>query len=251
MRAQGLITFSIFMAATLALLIGLGVWQLQRLEWKEGLIAKIEARTKAPPVSLDEAIKRAHAGEDLSYLHVRAEGSFDHAKELHLYALSDGEAGWHVITPLATGTGETVLVDRGFVPGDKKDPAARPEGQIAGPVTIVGLVRMPQAQGTFDPENEPRANRWFWRDLDAMTAAAGLQKRQAAPFLLEAERGEVPGGWPRGGETRLAIRNDHLQYALTWFLMAFCLVVVYAVYLRGRLRAARDASQVAGREPGS
>jgi surfeit locus 1 family protein len=236
MRAQGLITFSIFMAATLALLIGLGVWQLQRLEWKEGLIAKIEARTTAPPVSLAEAIKRAHAGEDLSYLHVRAEGSFDHAKELHLYALSDGEAGWHVITPLATGTGETVLVDRGFVPGDKKDPAARPEGQIAGPVTIVGLVRMPQAQGTFDPENEPRANRWFWRDLDAMTAAAGLQKRQAAPFLLEAERGEVPGGWPRGGETRLAIRNDHLQYALTWFLMAFCLVVVYAIYLHSRLR---------------
>ena len=77
---------------TLALLIGLGVWQLQRLEWKQGLIAKIEARIKAPPVSLDEAIKRAHAGEDVSYLRVRVEGSFDHAKERYLYALSDGEA---------------------------------------------------------------------------------------------------------------------------------------------------------------
>ncbi len=251
MRAKGLITFSIFMAGVFALLIGLGVWQLQRLEWKEALIAKIEARTKAPPVSLDEAVKRARAGEDVSYLRVRAEGSFDHAKELHLYALSDGEAGWRVIAPIATDTGEIVLVDRGFVPGDKQDPAARPEGQIAGPVSIVGLARMPQAQGTFDPENEPGANRWFWRDLDAMIAAAGLQKSEAAPFLLEAERGEVPGGWPRGGETRLAIRNDHLQYALTWFLMAICLVVVYAVYLRGRLRAPRDASQVAGRGPGS
>jgi surfeit locus 1 family protein len=251
MRAKGLVTFSLFMAATLALLIGLGVWQLQRLEWKEGLIAKIEARTKAPPVPLAEAVRRAGAGEDVSYLRVRAEGSFEHAHELYLYALSDGEAGWHVITPLKTEAGGTVLVDRGFVPGDKQDPAARAEGQIAGPVSIVGLARMKQAQAMFDPDNEPGANRWFWRDLDAMIAAEGFERSEVAPFLLEAERGDVPGGWPRGGETQLAIRNDHLQYALTWFLLAFCLVVVYGVYLRGRLRAQQAASQVAGKGPGS
>ena len=251
MRAGGLVTFSIFMAAVLALLVGLGVWQLQRLEWKKGLIAQIEARTKAEPVWLAEAVRRARGGEDVSYLRVRAEGTFDHGKEMHLYALSDGVAGWHVITPLKTEAGDIVLVDRGFVPEAKRDPQSRADGQVAGTVTVVGLARNPESQGAFIPDNEPAANRWFWRDLPAMTAAAGLDQKDVAPFLLEAERSEVPGGWPRGGETRLAIKNDHLQYALTWFLMAFCLVVIYAVYLRGRLRPPHDASQVAGGDPGS
>ncbi len=156
-----------------------------------------------------------------------------------------------MITPLATATGEIVLIDRGFVPADKKDPAARPEGQVAGTVAIVGLARMKQEQGWFNPDNEPGANRWFWRDLPAMTAAAGLPNKEVAPFLLEAERSETPGGWPRGGETRLTIRNDHLQYALTWFLMAFCIAVIFGIYVRGRFRATDDSGQVAGRGPGS
>jgi surfeit locus 1 family protein len=237
MRARGLLVFTLFMAATLALLIGLGIWQLQRLEWKEGLIAKIEARTKAPPVSLEEAVKLARGGEDVSYLRVRAEGSFDHGEERYLYAISDGEVGWHVIAPLATPAGEVVLVDRGFVPEARKDPSSRPEGQIVGTVTIIGLARTPERQGLFTPDNEADRNRWFWRDLSAMAASMFPQgKGDVAPFYLEAERGEMPGGWPRGGETRLDIPNDHLQYAITWFLMAVCLAVIYAIYLRTRLR---------------
>ena len=102
MRSRGLLLFTAFSAASLALLIGLGVWQLQRLEWKQGLIAQIEARANAEPVTLKEALTRARAGEDVSYLRVRVEGRFDNGKERYLYAVSDGTPGWHVITPLTT-----------------------------------------------------------------------------------------------------------------------------------------------------
>ncbi len=123
-----LVLFTLFMAAGLALLIGLGVWQLQRLEWKEGLIAKIEARVHAPPVTLKEAVARARAGEDISYLRVKTEGRFDHGKERYVYAVTDEGVGWHVITPLATPDGEVVLIDRGIVPDaaqGPRDPAPR------------------------------------------------------------------------------------------------------------------------------
>jgi surfeit locus 1 family protein len=105
MATRGLLLFTAFSAAAFAFLIGLGVWQLQRLEWKEGLIAKIGARAHAEPISLREAVTRASAGEDVSYLRVRVEGRIDHSKESYLYALSDGTPGWHVITPLKTPEG--------------------------------------------------------------------------------------------------------------------------------------------------
>ena len=116
MRSRGLLLFTAFSAASLALLIGLGLWQLQRLEWKQGLIAQIAARAHAEPVALKDAVTSARAGEDVSYLRVRVEGRFDNAKERYLYALSDGAPGWRVITPLTAPDGEVVLVDRGFVP---------------------------------------------------------------------------------------------------------------------------------------
>jgi surfeit locus 1 family protein len=225
--------------AALAVLIGLGVWQLQRLQWKEGLIAQIEARVKADPVSLKEAVARARAGEDVSYLRVRVEGKFDNTKERYLFAVSDGTPGWHVITPLETPDGEAVLVDRGFVPDALKDPAARRQGEISDAVTVTALARRPETQGLFVPNNEIEQNRWFWRDLKAMTTSMfGEGAKDVAPFFLEAEKSEIPGGWPRGGETRLDLPNNHLQYAITWFLLALCLVVIYVIYVRGRLRAA-------------
>jgi surfeit locus 1 family protein len=239
MPARGLILLTVLSASALAVLIGLGVWQLHRLQWKEGLIAQIEVRVKAEPVSLKEAVARVHAGEDVSYLRVRAEGKFDNAKELYLFAVSDGTPGWHVITPLATPDGEMVLVDRGFVPDALKDPAARPQGELSDAVTMTALARPPETQGLFVPDNEIEQNRWFWRDLKAMTETMfGEGAKDVAPFFLEAEKSDIPGGWPRGGETRLDLPNNHLQYAITWFLLALCLVVIYVIYVRTRLKAA-------------
>jgi surfeit locus 1 family protein len=239
MPARGLLLLTACSAAALSVLIGLGLWQLQRLQWKEGLIAQIEARVKAEPVLLKEAVAQASAGEDVSYLRVRVEGRFDNAKERYLFAVSDGTPGWHVITPLETPDGEAALVDRGFVPDALKDPAARPQGELNDAVTLTALARPPETQGLFVPDNEIERNRWFWRDLRAMTRSMfGDGAKDVAPFFLEAERSDVHGGWPRGGETRLDLPNNHLQYAITWFLLALCLVVIYVLYVRSRLNAA-------------
>lgn len=234
MSTKSLAALTAATLAVVAVLIGLGVWQLQRLHWKEGLIAEIETRSKGEPISLGQAIALAREGRDPSYYRVKVEGRFDHANELYLYAVSEGRAGWHVIAPLKTKDGEIVLIDRGFVPDALKEPATRPGGELGGTVTLIGIVRLPETQASFTPDNEIGANRWFWRDLPAMAQTIGAG--DVAPFYLEAERSDVPGGWPEGGQTRLELPNNHLQYALTWFLLAAALLVVYGVYVRSRYR---------------
>lgn len=237
MRWRGAAGLTVAMLAALAVLIGLGVWQLQRLEWKRGLIAQIEARTKADPITLEEAEALARAGQDPSYYRVRVEGRFHHGRERYLYAVSEGRMGWHVITPLETAAGEMVLIDRGFVPEAFRDASTRAAGQIADVTTVTGIVRAPEQQGLFTPDNEPEANRWFWRDLQAMARSMFPGGTiEVAPFFVEADKTPVPGGWPEGGQTRLDIPNNHLQYAITWFLLAAGLVVVYALYLRAQRR---------------
>jgi surfeit locus 1 family protein len=238
MTTKSLAGFTALMLAAFAVLIGLGVWQLQRLHWKQGLIAEIETRSKGEPIALDQAIAIAREGRDPSYYRVKVEGRFDHAKELYLYAVSEGRAGWHVITPLATESGEVVLIDRGFVPDELRNPAARAADELGGMVTVIGIVRVPETQGSFTPDNEIGANRWFWRDLQPMARAIGTG--DVAPFYLEAEKGDVPGGWPEGGQTRLELPNNHLQYAITWFLLAAALLVIYGLYLRSAYRS-RDS----------
>jgi surfeit locus 1 family protein len=242
---KGLLGLTALMLAALAVLIGLGVWQLQRLEWKQGLLARIEARTKSDPITLKQAMDMARKGRDPSYYRVRVEGRFHHAKERYFYTVSGGKVGWDIITPLETADGDMVMVDRGFVPDALKYPASRPLGQVQNVVAVTGIVRAPEMRALFAPDNEPAANRWFWRDLQGMARSvfpAGTI--QVAPFFVEAEKTSLPGGWPEGGQTRLEIPNNHLQYAITWFLLAACLLVIYGVYVRGVYR--RTSPAVAG-----
>ncbi|MFQ5346869.1 MAG: SURF1 family protein [Rhodothalassiaceae bacterium] len=202
----------------LALLIGLGTWQLQRLAWKRALLSEIAARTTAAPVALPAVIADP---EDWRYRRVTISGHFDHAHEMLVAA----GRGWQVITPLLRDDAPAVLVVRGFVPEAKRSPDARPMGQIAGQVSVTGIVRLaPSRKGWFTPENVPAEGRWYWCDLDAMARAAGLV--EVLPVLVEAEA-SAPGGWPQGGVTRLDIPNRHLQYALTWYALALVLLVIY------------------------
>jgi surfeit locus 1 family protein len=149
----------------------------------------------------------------------------------------EGEPGWHVITPLETVKGTMLLVDRGFVPDALRDPATRKRGEVSNVVTVTGLVRPSEQPNIFVPDNEPKKNQWFSRDLQAMSRSmfpGGTV--QVAPFFLEAKAGEVPGGWPKGGQTRLTFPNNHLQYAITWFGLAVCLMVIYGVFVWGAYR---------------
>lgn len=239
MQTKDLIGFTTLAFAALAVLIGLGIWQVKRLHWKEGLIAAIDARTKGEPISLDQAVALAKEGRDASYYRVRVEGRFDNTKERYLFSqsISDGTPGWHVITPFTTTQGVLVLVDRGFVPDQLKDSSTRASGEIEGTTTVTGIVRIPETQGLFTPNNEPEVNRWFWRDLNGMVISMfPTATLDVPPFFIEAEKSEVPGAWPEGGQTRLSLPNNHLQYAITWFGLAAALIVIYAFYVRSLYR---------------
>ena len=235
---RDLIWLTAFAAIAFAVLVSLGYWQLQRLAWKEGLIAQIEQRVDATPVPLDAAVARWKKTGDVEYLRVRTGGRFLHDKEMHLFAVIDGKSGWRVFTPLEADGGEIVIADRGFVPDALKKADQRAAGQIPGPVEIVALARRPETPGLFTPDNAADRNIWYWRDLEGMSASAlsSRDRERVVPFFLEMEAQSVPGDWPKGGATRLKLSNNHLQYALTWFGLAGTLLVVVIVYVVNRLR---------------
>jgi surfeit locus 1 family protein len=242
MTTGGFLRLTLATLIGVGFLVGLGLWQLKRLEWKEGLIARIEARTERNPMSLERALELAEQRQNPSYFPVHVTGRFHHKRERYLYGFSlDGEPGWHVITPLETVGGQVVLVDRGFVPDRLRDPATRPEGQVQEVVGVTGLLRTSEEPSVFIPDNDPVKNQWFSRDLLTMSRSmfpGGTV--QVAPFFLEADATPVPGGWPKGGQTRLTLVNNHLQYALTWFGLAICLVAVYVVFLWGAYRGEKS-----------
>jgi surfeit locus 1 family protein len=218
------------------LLSGLGFWQLQRLHWKEAVLAQISARLDAPatPPPPRENWAALHP-DDYDYRPVTLRGTFDHAKEAYLFrasatgAAGDGP-GYEVLTPLRLVTGGVVVVNRGFVPAELQAPARRQSGQIAGEVTVTGLMRGPETRNMFTPADEPDKNLWFTRDPAALAALWGY--KDVAPFSIDADATANPGGWPKGGATVLKIPNNHLSYALTWFALAATLVVVALVFVR-------------------
>jgi surfeit locus 1 family protein len=228
---------TVFVLGGLAVLIGLGTWQLERKRWKEGLLAKIAARVVAPPVSLTEAERRLRAGEDVEYVHVTATGRFQHDGERYLYAPSPGGLAWHVYTPLELAEGRIVWVNRGAVSDAMKDPARREPGQVRGEQQVAGLIRVQQDRARFVPANNPAENVWYWPDLPAMTASAFSRPVEAPPLAIDADaRPAPPGGLPKGGVTRIALPNRHLEYALTWYGLALALAAVYLSFSFNLLR---------------
>ncbi|HEY0107430.1 MAG TPA: SURF1 family protein [Rhizomicrobium sp.] len=226
MRFRPLPGITVATAIALALLVGLGVWQLQRLQWKLALIDQVNRNLAAAPVSLDRILA---LGKGAEYRRVTLHGRFDNAKEAYIYGIGlQGAPVFHVVVPFVSDGGGTLLVDRGVVPRDLKDPATRPEGIVEGETAVTGVWRFGEAPGAFTPPPERARRIWFVRDVAAIAKADGIAP--AAPALIEAGATPNPGGWPKGGQTVVAFRNEHLQYAITWFLMAAGLLGVYIAY---------------------
>lgn len=219
----------------LAILLGLGVWQLERKGEKEALIARIVSRSKAEPVAPPADWNPARD----EFEHVRVAGRFLNDRETLVHGLAAGETpgralqGYYVITPFRRDDGGMVLVNRGFVPTELKAQGDRRDGLVEGDTTVVGLMRGSEPRTMFVPAPDPVRNEWFNRDVPGISAARGFP--DAAPYLIEADA--APGGktWPQGGQLRVDLPNNHLQYAFTWFGIAACLLGVFSVFAWKRL----------------
>ena len=221
---------TVFSLPALVICLALGGWQIERLFWKQDMIAQREAAVTAALAAVPNTFSEARGME---FRHVSDEGVFLNDKEIYLGATSEGGGqGYQVLTPLLEPGGRVVFVNRGYIPSELKDPAKRALGQITGTVRVQGLLRLPPAgrPNWFLPDNRPDLNYWFWVDLTAMSAADKLGR--VAPFYIDADATPNAGGWPKGGVTRLTLPNNHLQYAITWFSLAVALIVIYVLFHR-------------------
>jgi surfeit locus 1 family protein len=239
-KRRGLLVPGVAALCALVVLLWLGTWQVQRKAWKEALIATVTERFAAPPVRLPlpaEWPRLDPSNDEFRRVGFSAEWLNDQEALVYttgssLRADAAGPGYW-VFTP-ARVLGGIVMVNRGFVPEGRQDPATRPEGQMAGQVDIVGVMRWPETPGLFTPAGDPARNLWFARDPAAMAAAKGLGA--VAPFYIEQESPSVPGGLPQVGKLQPSLPNNHLGYALTWYGLALVLVVGVGIWAAGRRR---------------
>jgi surfeit locus 1 family protein len=231
----------LFVPALLAFaaLIALGTWQIERKAWKEALIASLTERLATPPQTLPAPAdwgKFDRARDE--YRRVRFTATFDNAREALVFGAASAFRpdvalpGYWVFTPARRADGSIVVVNRGFVPDARRDIKSRAEGQISQPVEITGALRWPDERHWFTPADDRAHNLWFTRDPAAIAAAKGLDPRTdaVAPFYVEQEAPIPPGGLPQPGRLVVALPDNHLQYAVTWYGLAAVLAVVFGVW---------------------
>lgn len=225
------IGLTIATAIALAILVGLGSWQLERLAWKRDLLARIEALREAPARPVEEAL----ANGDAAFARVTAVcPGLASAPFVELYAIHEGNAGSRLISACRLADGRSILVDRGFV---QDIISARPPVDPADPRpnAVRGLLREPDEPSRFAPANRPEAGRFFGRQIAPLAAALGAER--VVPYFLMAETSTNPE-WKALVPAPLPaqISNRHLEYALTWFGLAGALLAVYAALLWGRFK---------------
>ena len=214
------------------------------MAWKADLIAQATARSTGAATRLGPADLAGLTEARDAYRRVTLSGRFLHDREVYLHAVVGDTRkpvpgrlqgqGWFVVTPLEMASGQVVLVNRGFVPTELRDPGVRLAGQGTDPVTVTGLVRFDEPRSWFSAPDDATRRLFFTRDIDAMARAVDV--RPVASVVIDAEAGVQAGLIPEGGHTRLSFPNRHFEYALTWFGLAITLIGVFAAFVRARLR---------------
>jgi surfeit locus 1 family protein len=211
-------------------LIALGAWQIERLMWKEALIAQIASanQTQALTALPDTATEL----EPLAFRNVTLTGHFLPDIEFHVTPRYFRDTlGYHLFTPFQLTDGRIVIVNRGWVPAAQKDPATRPLSvPNASEHALTGQIRLGPERNYFTPPSDPKQNVWFGRDIADMAKSANLSG--VLPLSVDLIGPQIAGELPIPTTGIIGLRNDHLQYALTWFLLALGLLVVFAVYHR-------------------
>ena len=261
----GLVLFSVFVA--------LGTWQVQRRAWKLDLIARVQERVHAPPIAPPAASEWSRVtAANSEYRHVRVSGTFLNSSETFVQALTDLGTGFWVLTPLREADGTLVLINRGFVPPERRERAAHGAAEAETAATVIGLLRISEPRGQFLRHNDPAHDLWYSRDVGAIAATRGLKGR-VAPYFIDADAGEagssagagtsnagptsasagvadeglsaagMSGAGPAsappvGGLTVIAFRNTHLTYAVTWYGLALLVVGAAWIVIREERRGA-------------
>ena len=210
------------------ILCGLGVWQVKRLAWKEALIAKIDAKMKAEPVSLQDALR---APDNNEYLHITTTGHYLPDQALRRMAVSNGGPGYELLHPFLSSDGVFVLVDRGTISIEDSDPSIAPA--TGKDLAISGLLRLHnKGRGRFDGDNDVKGNLWVWWDIPAMLVAGHAPANaQQAPFILQLLPSPDLSAKPFVAAPKVELSNNHLGYAITWFGLAAALVGVTGAFI--------------------
>jgi len=212
----------------LATLLALGFWQLDRLDWKRGIIAEAERRLDNPPVALPDDLEPVRD----DYLPVFVTGRFDGEPLYHLTTQKPKGPGFDIIAPFETADGRRILIERGYIPQEQRDTATGSTSP-PGEVRIEGFLRWPDDVNRFTPDPDAAKRIWYARNVPSLSGAA----RTEPVMIVQAPTGAAD--YPRGRAVAVKIRNHHLQYALTWFSVALIWLVMTVIWAR-RLRLARS-----------
>lgn len=239
MQRRGLwvdITLLILAAGLFFLMLWLGNWQVQRLQWKNELITAVNSRAYGTPVSIPSGEITA---DDHQYLRVKVAGTFQHQAARRVKAVTELGLGNWLLVPLKANTGETIWINRGYIPpGVSETQIQKPEEEVF----IAGLLRLSEPNGTLLETNDPANDRWVSRDIEALAKASRI--RSATSFFIDAEHYGAAENWPRGGLTKVTFKNNHLSYAITWYFMA-AMFLVAMIYVIREITAARRQSAFA------
>lgn len=213
----------------LVILLWLGVWQVQRLHWKEGLLAQLAANAAAPPVDLATAARMAEESKDDEFVRVKFSGQYKNDAWKKMISTYEGGQGWTIITPAISDDGWAVIVDRGRVPGQRLEHF----DVVDGPAEIEGVIRTyKHGQGYFDPANDPKGNMWYWWDVKGMLAASALPEGlKPFPYVVQLLPESTTVEFPRPEPPKANLANNHLGYAITWFGLALTLLGVSGFYI--------------------
>jgi cytochrome oxidase assembly protein ShyY1 len=220
-----------------AVLLSLGVWQLERRADKLALITALDERLAAAPVALPPAARWGElTPQKDEFRRVTLSGVLEARQPAQVFASPSalrkdvsGTGMWS-FAPVRLASGDTVIVNRGFA-ADGQDTPPVPES----PVALTGYIRFPEAPGWLTPTVDRRRRLWFLRDHLAMAQALGwADPSRLAPFYIDVEGPVPPGGVPKPGPLQVRLKNDHLQYAVTWFLLAAAVTIAFGFWLRGQ-----------------
>ena len=214
-----------FFVLGLGTTLALGTWQIQRLIWKQDLIATIEAAQESEPhpgLPTDAVTQ-----EDLQFYYVALNGAWLPSHEFTIAVrYFKGQIGYHIVTPFKLSDGRVVMVNRGWVPIKQKEPELRANSDVAGEASITGMLRYGPDRNHFTPDSQPEKNMWFARDVNQMAAFAGIEN--SVPEVSVDLIGEQdPRNLPVPFDGQIKLRNDHLSYIITWYGIALGILVIF------------------------